>query len=277
MTPADSTPNPKHHFSQPNQSILAGVECLQWLATSERPIGSLEMAGLMNVDRTRANRILKSLVMAGMAEQTTGRKFVVGSGFHILAAQSLRASGILRAAAPVLEELHRLDCIVALGVLWKRSVAYLYYHQPGQSAAHAIGTMFSFPALWSSIGRVLLAELEDGEISDLYKGHHLEPFANLKELMAELAKIRENGYCSFGDKNIRINHTMAYPVVQGNRVIAAVALAEPPRKANLTELLPELEKAAEKIGLTMEAFHHPGVQPKQDPSADYITAWPGLV
>ncbi|MEZ0296661.1 MAG: helix-turn-helix domain-containing protein, partial [Candidatus Methylacidiphilales bacterium] len=62
-------------FSQPNQSVLAGIECLQWLASSHHPISNIEMARRMNVDRNRANRLLKSLVMAGMAQQTPDRKF----------------------------------------------------------------------------------------------------------------------------------------------------------------------------------------------------------
>lgn len=249
---------------------------MQWLATSERPIGSLEMARLMNVDRNRANRILKSLVIAGMAEQTTGRKFIVGRGFHVLAAQSMRASGILWAAAPVLESLHKLDCIVALGVLWKRSVAYLYYHHRGQSAARAIGTMFSFPALWSSIGRVLLAELEDEEIDRLYTGHKLEPFTDLRALKTELAKVREQGYSSLQHDDLKLQFTMAYPVVQDNRVIAGVAMADLPRRAKPSEYLGELKHAAEKIGLTMETLHHPGNQPQADPKSNTISAWPGL-
>ncbi|MEM1057774.1 MAG: IclR family transcriptional regulator C-terminal domain-containing protein [Verrucomicrobiota bacterium] len=249
MTPSPTDPasSPRQSFSQPNKSILAAVECLQWLATSERPVGSMEMAELMDVDRTRANRILKSLAMAGMAEQTKGRKFVVGSGFHILAAQSLRASGILHAAAPVLETRHALDCIVALGVLWKRSVAYLYYHHPGQSTAQSLGAKFPHPVLRSSIGQMLLAQLEPGEIERLFAGRDLAPYPSLEAMQAQLDEFRRQGHARIDGKLYGISTSLGAPIRYHKRVVAAVAFSYLPEGADEGAYLEKLKETARQI------------------------------
>jgi DNA-binding IclR family transcriptional regulator len=240
MTPSSS-------FSQPNQSVLAGIECLQWLAASHHPVSNIEMARLMEVDRNRANRLLKSLVMAGIARQTPDRKFTVGNGFHVLAAQSLGASGILRTAIPIMESLHRFNCRVALGVLWKDQVAYLYHHRPHSDPRHAIGAKESFPATQSSIGLALLSFQKDEIIDRIFKGRVIPDFTSLTQLKKELVLSRRRGFARHTFQGSKDHLSEAVPIRQHGDPIAAIALSDAPASFSAKERLQALNEAARQI------------------------------
>lgn len=234
-------------FSQPNLSVLAVIECLQWLAIQPHPISNIEMARTMGVHRNRANRLLKSLVMAGIASQGPDRKFSIGAGFHVLGAQSLFASGILRKTLPILESLHSLKCVVALGVLWKDQVAYLYFHHPGQSVAQGVGAHSALPATQSSIGLALLAHQPEAVIEAFYQDRPIPDFASFAELKAELDRTRERGFSHHAHQGSSKRVSEAAPIrFRGSRSYA-VALGEWPEDLSESVRRPVLQQAARDI------------------------------
>lgn len=143
--------------AQINQSILDGISVLQALAGSDMPVGGKDLAERLNMDSTRVNRLLKTLASIGMTQQTKGRKYIPGPGIHVLSAQSLYASGLLRSAMPTLEQLGKLDLTVAMGVLWFDTVSFIYHAKPGMRATEGIGRMGVRSATTSGIGMVMLA------------------------------------------------------------------------------------------------------------------------
>ena len=52
--------------SQPNQSLIDGIRCLQYLVSSDRAIGCRELARLMGINTTRANRLLMTMASIGL-------------------------------------------------------------------------------------------------------------------------------------------------------------------------------------------------------------------
>ena len=66
-------------------------------------MGSRELARILGLEPTRVNRLLKTLEHIGLLSQTEKRKYRPGPGIHILAAQSLYSSGLLKAAIENLE------------------------------------------------------------------------------------------------------------------------------------------------------------------------------
>lgn len=167
--------------------MLTGIECLQWLSTHEGPVSSIEISRLMGVDRNRANRLLNSLVIAGFAEQNQQRKFRIGPGFHVLASQSLHASGILPKVLSILEKLHHFQRIVAFGVLWQDRLAYLYHHNPSQPISSGISGHSTVPATRSSLGLTLLAYQPSSHVRELYQDKEIPDFTDLSSLEETLA------------------------------------------------------------------------------------------
>src|SRR6476661_1752039 len=93
--------------SQPNRSLIDGILTLQALATSAEPVGCRELARRLDMDVTKTNRLLKTLAYLGIARQVANRKYTAGAGMHVLAAQSLFASGLIRRSLPLLGGLRR--------------------------------------------------------------------------------------------------------------------------------------------------------------------------
>lgn len=147
--------------SQPSQSLIDGITTLQALASSLEPIGCRELARMLELDVTRVNRLLRTLAFLGIARQTANREYTAGPGMHVLAAQSLFASGLVRRALPGLEALRRFGHTVAMGVLWRDSVSYMFHAPPGIKASGGLGRIGLLPATTSSIGMALLAEFDD--------------------------------------------------------------------------------------------------------------------
>lgn len=147
--------------AQVNQSIVSGFDILQDVISAGTALGSREVARRMNMEHSRANRILGTLAAAGMLQQTADSKYIPGPGLHALSALSLHASGLLPAALPVLEGLHRQGATVALGTLWRDTIVYLLHANPNQDLAHSAGAHENYPKEKSVLSRVLDADTEN--------------------------------------------------------------------------------------------------------------------
>jgi DNA-binding IclR family transcriptional regulator len=181
--------------AQPNQSLIDGLACLQALAAHAQPIGSRELGRMLGLEPTRVNRLLKTLAFVGLAQQNEQRKYLPGPAIHVLAAQSVRGSGLIRRALGPLESLFELDLQVAMGVLWDDQVCYLYHHSPGESAGLGIGREPLYPAASSGVGQALLAGWSDEEIRELYKDERRSVVLEGDDgLLAQLAQVRAQGY-----------------------------------------------------------------------------------
>lgn len=179
--------------AQPNQSLIDGLACLGALAGSDQPVGSRDLARQLGLEPTRVNRLLKTLAHLGIAQQTPDRRYQPGPGMHVLSAQALHGSGLLRRALPTLASLHAHDFIVAMGVLWRDKACYLYHASPDMQPNMAIGSQAPYPASRSGIGLALLA-LEPDDAIRQRMGDRPEGFESIDSLLAAIARVRQDGY-----------------------------------------------------------------------------------
>jgi DNA-binding IclR family transcriptional regulator len=229
---------------QPNQSLIDGLACLQALASSSAPLGSREVARLIGHEPTRTNRLLKTLAHLGLVEQDADRKYRPGPAMHVLSAQALYGSGLIRRAVPALQALHRFGYVVALGVLWQRHVAYLYHAEPDMAPAEAIGRVGLYPATQSGIGIALLARLPDSAVRDLFAGHEIPGYPSYSLLRAEMRVVRETGYALV---NIPSSTSRTLAVAVGEPAFAAVALSGKIREKQIPQLITILKQTADQI------------------------------
>lgn len=141
--------------AQPNNSILRGFEILQEVITSGRPLGSREISRLVSIEHSTTNRILGTLVVAGMLQQNTDSKYLPGPRIHALSAISLNASRLIPSTLPILEPFHKQGALVAMGTVWRDMVVYLLHARAEQDIAHSAGVHESYAANKSIIGTVL--------------------------------------------------------------------------------------------------------------------------
>ncbi len=233
--------------SQPNQGLIDGIATLQALATAPEPVGCRELARRIGLDTTKVNRLLKTLTYLGIARQTPDRKYTSGPGMHVLAAQSLFASGLMRRALPLLEGLRRFGHTVALGVLWKESVSYLFHAPPGIEAARGLGRIGLLPATISGIGMVLLSELDGERVSEIYAGKDIPNFPDgLAQLQDKLAEIRRLGYARVHVADDRDHHVVA--VSSGDPGHVGIALSGWIPDGSTAPLVEALRQAANELG-----------------------------
>jgi DNA-binding IclR family transcriptional regulator len=181
--------------AQPNQSLIDGMACLQALAIRATPIGVRELARQLGMDRTRTHRLLATLAHLGMAQRDPTRKYSVGPGIHVLAAQCLHASRLLQWAADELQALQRFGYTTALGVMWTDQVSYLFHADPGIPWAAALGRLALFPASLSGLGLAVLAQMSDQQVRELYSCRPIPGFDNrISSLLEALQATRKRGY-----------------------------------------------------------------------------------
>jgi DNA-binding IclR family transcriptional regulator len=233
--------------AQPNQSLIDGIKTLQALATSPEPVGCRELARRLNADPTKINRLLKTLAYLGIARQTANRKYTAGPGMHVLAAQSLFASGLIRRALPELESLRRFGHTVALGVLWGDNVSYLFHAPPGIEASRGLGRIGLLPATTSGIGVVLLSELDDEDVRELYLDKDIPMFpGGIEQLLTKLAAVRRLGYARVHVADDRDHHVVA--ISTGDPAHAGIALSGWIPEASSEALVAALRESAPNIG-----------------------------
>lgn len=110
-----------------------------------------------------------------------------------------------------------------------------------------------YPAHVTSGGKVLLAELDEEQLRDLFPSARLQPLNDRglrtrDELLAELEQVREQGYATnFGQSEMGIN-AVAMAVRSGDgAAIAAIAVSAPEQRLSagrVPELVQELRNAA---------------------------------
>lgn len=208
--------------SQPNQSLMDSMRVLQVVLFAAEPVSGAEVARQLQMELTRAHRLLRTLSMLGMTYQTANKRFTTGPAMHILSAQALLNSDLAVAAKEPLDELHRETGLeVALGMLWQDYVSYIYHASPDMPLDAAPGQVSMFPASRSSLGHVLLAGQSDEHLRGVYEGRDIEGYPGgergLTALLNAVGVVRSRGFA-------RVER----PDQQTGRVSIAIALSVRP-------------------------------------------------
>lgn len=219
--------------AQPNKSLIEGLEVLLALVQRGDAVGVRELARELGMTPTRLQRYVATLAHLGFAAQGEDRRYRPGPGVHVLSAMSLSASGLAARALQVLPALNDLGAIVALGMLWRRTVSYVYFSRPGMPVARSLGNDSGWPARESVIGLLLLAHAPASVVAAQFpeEAVALEP---------KLAEIRRQEYSRLGTSRGGIS--LAVPV--GNPPVAGLAVSELPCGVDEKKILERLMHAA---------------------------------
>jgi len=150
----------------------------------------------------------------------------------------LRGSKLLAAALLHLERLRAAEpeFTVALGVLWRRQVAYLFFAEPGARLEASIASRALYAADKSSIGLALLAARKPLELRELYRG---EPSTQRRILFRDLAEVRKQDYAFVDGKSLG--------VAVGQPPAAGLAIAGHIDERDLPRLVGRLQETAGAI------------------------------
>jgi len=161
-----------------------------------------EVAAITGLSRATAKRLLHTLEAGGYALSIGGRYFLkphtLGLGYAALVPRGL--VGIVEMELVELSERTGVTC--SAGVLTGSEVSFIARAAVATPHLIAIATLVGnrMPAHLSAIGRVLLAEMEDDDISTRFAGVEFRPatphaVVDLSDLHRRLDQVRADGYC----------------------------------------------------------------------------------
>lgn len=160
-----------------------------------------EVSAYLEVASSTAHRILAMLVWRGFVRQDPASKaYLPGPALTTIAFSVLRKMDLPRLAEPVLHEVSSiLGETSHLGVLEGNLIRFLAVSEPEAAVRVASRLGKVMPAHATSTGKVLLAELTEEQLHNLYPNDELEPVTphsvrTRAELEAQLDEIRRTGY-----------------------------------------------------------------------------------
>lgn len=225
--------------------------------TEEEPLQSVsEVAAKADLSRAAARRFLLTLTELGYLS-TDGARFHLAPRVLNVGSAFLSSLTLPAIAEPHLKQLSAdLQETASVCILDDVHVVYVARVTSPRLVSVAVQVGTRFPAWATSMGRVLLASLDDADLQDRLARSDVRRFTpstvpSREALQAEIRTVRERGWSVVREEYEEGLSGVAVPVHRGGRVVAAanVSLHQSyGRAAGLEEiLLPRLRRAAEDI------------------------------
>ncbi len=243
---------------------------MELLAEDGSPMKLSAISSQLELNISTVHRLLNTLVIWDYVEQDPyiGRYRLGIKSFEI-GNKALYALDIRTIAKPYLRGMvEKSNETANMAILVKGEVVYI-----DQVETHNIIKMFASPgirgpAYCTGSGKALLATLSDHEINRLaremsFESYTTKTITNLKDLKAELLKIRKQGYSlDLGELEDEVRCVAAPVFDHEGKAVAAISLSGP--RARLTdkrlqeELIPLLRDTARQVSLHMGWNETPG-------------------
>jgi len=237
------------------QSLERGLAVIRAFGADEPRLTLADVARRSGLTRAAARRFLLTLVELGYV-RSDGKHFELTPRVLELGYAYLSSLSLPEIAEPHLERLAaRVRESSSVSVLDGDDIVYVGRVPTSRIMRVAINVGTRFPAYATSMGRVLLAALDD--LDDYLARLEIRPLtphaiATPEELRAELERVREQGWALVDQELEEGLRSLAAPIRDaGGRVVAAVNVSAHASRAPLAavrrELLPPLLETAANI------------------------------
>jgi len=248
---------PTHNSVLPNRrrsSILSGLDALECLAASDRPLSLGEVAARLQMAKSSVHELLGALTMRGYVERRGDMTYAVGTKAWEVGCRAGFVE-IGRVAEPYLAELVReVQEGASLAVLDGAHTVCIQIAESPQVVRVHSGVGERNPAHCVSTGLAMLATRSDDEIKQLFPAAlptlTSKSLATRAELLRELQRVRERGYAvSKGAWHLDVAGVAAAIIGADGRAVAAVSVALPrprltsARQAQLARALVDVTQA----------------------------------
>jgi IclR family pca regulon transcriptional regulator len=235
-------------------ALARGLDVLRAFSGTVQDPTLAEVARAVGLSRATVRRSLHTLAVLGYVE-VSGTRFRLTPQVLLLARSYLESSVLPRVAQPFLDQLDtKLGATCSLSILHSEDVIYLARSSQRRMASMHRDVGTHLPAWATSMGRVLLAALDDVALDAYLDTAKLVSYTrrtveDRDQLRARIEEVRHDGYCVVELELERNLRAMAVPVVNaGGRTIAALSVAAEadavPRRTLVRDYLPELQKTA---------------------------------
>jgi DNA-binding IclR family transcriptional regulator len=201
--------------------------------------GRLTLAQIVRrtgLPRSSAHRMLERLVQLRWLRRN-GRDYELGMRLVELGSLAVHQDRLVRAARPLLGELHRATgLVVHLAVLDGPDVVYL--DKVGDRVVGALPTRVGGrqPAHCSALGKAMLAYCDETEV-DLQVRKTRYSISTSSQLALELAKVRAHGVAFEREESLLGFGCVAAPIGSPGEAVAAVSVCGPMRRMKFDQRL----------------------------------------
>lgn len=225
---------------------------------SQRPTMTLaEAAGVADLSRATARRVLRTLTQLGYVEQD-GRTFSLSPKILDLGFAYLSTKSWIERALPLLRELsERFGKSSSAAILQGNDIVYVARVPARRIMSAALSVGSRLPALHTALGRVLLGYLDEAELWRRLMSHRIEAYTpqTITEPQALFDRISADHAQRFSivDEELeRGLRALAVPVRdRSGQAIGAINLSTHSTRTTRNEMrqqfLPELNRIAEQI------------------------------
>lgn len=239
------------HPSQPDyrvEALAKGLRLLSLFSERQPAWRITDLAGAASLPLPTAYRIVMTLASEGYLEQLPTGEYRPGVRVLTLGNAALRSLDLVELATPALQRLaSALNETVNLAVLTGDQVLYLVRLRNSDLVTANIRAGSRLPAVYTSIGKLLLAHLSEEDLEraitpDSFRGT-AGPNARacLDELRPELATIRERGWALQDEELAYGLRSVAAPIRgESGAVIAGANLALQSRDWPVQRIVREL-------------------------------------
>jgi IclR family transcriptional regulator, pca regulon regulatory protein len=243
--------------AQTVRSFARGLQVIAAFGEDSPAMTVAQVARATNLNRATARRLLHTLESLGYARRQddtfslTPRVLELGYAF-------IGSFGVSTLALPFLERLSgEVHEAVSVGVLDDTDVVYIARVPGKRVMTISIGLGTRFPAYRTSLGRVLLSQLDRDDLAARWaRSDRSDPtprtVTDLDGLETELERVRDQGY-ALVDQELEVGvRSIAAPLCDARgRVVAAMNVSTHvtrTKKAELTQqVVPALLRTAEEL------------------------------
>ena len=239
------------------ESLARGLEVITAVAPGREAMSLADVAAATGLARPTVRRILLTLAELGYV-RADGPRYTLTPRVLELGAAYVGSLGLWELARPHLQELSaKTNESCSIAQLDGSDIVYVARVAVPKIVGLSVQIGTRFPALQTSLGKVLLAELPAAEVAAVLaqpSRSGLTPLwkPSVKERDAELRQVRARGW-AITDQQLALGiRSVAAPIHDGDRVVAAVNVnthAAETEVERLTEHhLPLLLRAAGEVG-----------------------------
>ena len=244
------------------QSFARGLQVIRSFSAAAPQQTLSEVAVRSGLTRAGARRILLTLEGMGYVK-SEGRQFTLTPHILDLGFAYLSSLPLWNLAEPVMQQLVdevKESCSAA--VLDGADIVYVLRIPTRQIIAINLGLGSRLPAHCTSMGRTLLAELDEGTLDELLRAHPptrhtARTLVDVAALKAELRSVRRQGWCLVDQELEEGLVSLSVPIRdRSGRAIAAMNISgqvhrTPPAQL-LSQVLPKLRDAAAQISKMLQ-------------------------
>jgi IclR family pca regulon transcriptional regulator len=243
------------------QSFARGLEVIRSFSASAPRQTLTDVAGRTGLTRAGARRILLTLQTLGYVE-SDGKLFALTPRILDLGFAYLSSMPMWNVAEPLMEALvEQVKESCSAGVLEGTDIMYVLRVSTRKIMRNSLGVGSRLPAYCTSLGRMLLAGLPDGEVLSLLHASTLEArtrhtLTDGHAILAKVQQARRQGWCLVNQELEEGLVSIAAPVVnRAGRTVAALNVSGQVNRTTPRQMqeamVPALREAAREVSLRL--------------------------